>query len=92
MGLPALRRLRTGWMPGEIVACLLALCPVASLLQEEESLAHQIKCFEGTPQASQIKLVADKVRGGRDCEGERSTRAGEHRTPGGSAGKLVGDA
>ncbi len=29
--------------------------------QEEESLAHQIKCFEGTPQASQIKLVAEKV-------------------------------
>jgi vacuolar protein sorting-associated protein 13A/C len=29
--------------------------------QEEESLAHQVKCFEGTPQASQIKLVAEKV-------------------------------
>lgn len=33
-------------------------------LQEEESLAHQIKCFEGTPQASQVKLVAEKVRFG----------------------------
>ncbi|KAL4443584.1 hypothetical protein ABPG75_011321 [Micractinium tetrahymenae] len=29
--------------------------------QEEESLAHQVKCFETTPQASQIKVVAQKV-------------------------------
>ncbi|KAL4447306.1 hypothetical protein ABPG77_007339, partial [Micractinium sp. CCAP 211/92] len=29
--------------------------------QEEESLAHQIKCFENTPQASQINMVANKV-------------------------------
>ena len=59
--------------------------------QEEESLAHQIKCFEGTPQASQIKLVADKVGSEKGCEGEKSTREGEHRKPGGSAGELVVD-
>ncbi len=37
-------------------------CPVP--VQEEESLAHQIKCFENTPQASQINMVANKVGAG----------------------------
>ena len=38
------------------------LAAALPLSQEEESLAHQVKCFENTPQASQVKLVAAKVQ------------------------------
>ena len=43
------------------------LCHPRALLQEEESLAHEIKCFENTPQASQVKLVAQKASPLRFC-------------------------
>ena len=39
----------------------LTMIPLPSPLQEEESLAHEVKCFENTPQASQVKLVAQKA-------------------------------
>ena len=53
--------------------CLLLTAGILPLLlllgpflppQEEESLAHMLKCFENTPQASQVKLVAQKASWG----------------------------